>query len=406
VSELNLSELIQLDKQAFRTEIRQWLEANCPESMRTPAVQEEQVWGARDIKFPNEDARLWFERCVANGFCVPDWPREYGGAGFNPEQTRIFKQEMARLNCRPPQINLGIWMAGPAILEFGTEQQKREHLPKIARGEIRWCQGYSEPGAGSDLAGLQCKAERNGDHFVINGSKIWTSHADESDWIYCLVRTDKDAPKHEGISFLLFDMTSEGVEAKPIELITGEAHFCQTFFDNVQVPAENVLGEVNDGWKVAKRVLEFERNMMSDLEGSSSRPTLSPREAAERYLGRLDGKVSDPVLRAEIARHEVAKRAIDATPQRMIDEYSNGVGDPRTAMMLKYAGTEEAKRKFELMLKIIGSQGLGWEGEGFSDEECQITRDWLSSKTHSIAGGTSEIQLNIIAKRVLGLPAQ
>lgn len=392
------------DLKLFRQEIRAWLEENCPESMRTPATQEEQVWGGRNIEFTSEDAKIWFDRCVEKGYCVPDWPTEYGGAGFDPKQTRIFKQEMARLNCRPPQVNLGIWMAGPAILEFGTEEQKREHLPKIARGEIRWCQGYSEPGAGSDLAGLQCKAELDGDEFVINGSKIWTSYADQSDWIYCLVRSDRDAPKHEGITFLLFDMASEGVEAKTIELITGETHFCQTFFDNVRVPKANVLGEINDGWKVAKRVLEFERNMMSDLESSASTPSATARGTGKQYLGCENGKIADPVFRQAIARHEVQKRAMDVTQQRIVDEFTNGVGDRNVPMILKYVGTEEEKRKYELILKMAGEQGLGWEGDGFSEEELQLTRDWLASKTHSIAGGTSEIQLNIIAKRVLGLP--
>ncbi|WP_299727663.1 acyl-CoA dehydrogenase family protein [uncultured Endozoicomonas sp.] len=377
--------------------------------MRTPVTQEEQVWGGRNVRFASTDAKLWFDRCVEKGYCVPDWPKEYGGAGFDRQQTRIFKEEMARLSCRAPQVNLGIWMAGPAILEFGTEEQKREHLPKIARGEIRWCQGYSEPGAGSDLAGLQCRADSDGDDYIINGSKMWTSGADESDWVYCLVRTDFDAPKHNGITFLLFDMASEGVDAKPIELITGETHFCQTFFDNVRVPKKNVLGVENQGWTVAKRVLQFERNMMSDMESSAVRAAVTPRSSAIEHIGLVDGKLAYPIFRQDIARHEIAKRALDKTQQRMADEFAEGVGDMNVATILKYVGTEEEKRKYELILKIAGEQALGWSGDafsddGFSDEELQLTRDWLSSKTHSIAGGTSEIQLNIIAKRVLGLP--
>lgn len=340
---------------------------------------------------------------------MPDWPTTYGGAGFNAEQTQIFKQEMARIKARAPQVNLGIWMAGPVILEFGTEAQKLEHLPKIARGEIRWCQGYSEPGAGSDLAGLQCKAEDKGDYFLLNGSKIWTSYADKSDYIYCLVRTDFDAPKRDGITFLLFDMASEGVTTRPIELITGERHFCQTFFDNVKVPKSAVLGEVNKGWKVAKRVLDFERNMMSDL-GSTVASTLSPRSAAEKYIGKHSGgseagKLKDPVLRDAIARHEFYKQAFDITQQRMIDEFTHGAGNMNTAMIFKYCGTEEEKRKYELLLKIMGEQGLGWNDQThFNSEELSVPFDWMGAKTHTIAGGTSEIQLNIIAKRVLGLP--
>ncbi|GAA4883514.1 acyl-CoA dehydrogenase family protein [Ferrimonas pelagia] len=395
------------DLNAFRQEIRTWLEQNCPESMRTPATPEDQVWGGRNIQFPCEDAKLWFDRCVEKGYCVPDWPLEYGGAGFDRKQTAIFKKEMARLGCRPPQVNLGIWMAGPAILEFGTEEQKREHLPKIARGEIRWCQGYSEPGAGSDLANVQTKAESDGDDYIVNGTKIWTSYADHSDWIYCLTRTDKDAKKQEGISFLLFDMASAGVEAKPIELITGETHFCQTFFDNVRVPKANRLGEENKGWTVAKRVLEFERNMMADLEATIAADPIVLSQLAKQHLGEdPQGRIADPILRQAIARNEINKRALDLAMPRMGAEFAEGVGDPSLGMILKYAGTEEEKLKYELALKITGAQGLGWAGEGFSEADIKLTRDWLGVKTHSIAGGTSEVQLNIIAKRVLGLPDQ
>ncbi len=393
------------DLETFRQEIRSWLEENCPHSLRNPASQEEQVWGGRNIEFPNDDAKLWFERCVEKGYCVPDWPAEYGGAGFDAEQTAIFKEEMNRIKARAPQVNLGIWMVGPVILEFGTEEQKLEHLPKIARGEIRWCQGYSEPGAGSDLAGLQTRAEDKGDHFIVNGSKIWTSYADQADYIYCLVRTDPDAPKRDGITFLLFDMASEGVEAKPIELITGERHFCQTFFDNVEVPKKAVLGEINKGWTVAKRVLEFERNMMSDL-GSTVASTLEPRGAAQRYLAQNEnGELKDSVIREAIARHEVYKKSFDVTQQRMVDEFTHGAGNMNTAMIFKYCGTEEEKRKYELLLKIMGEKALGWnDNDHFADDELSVTLDWMGAKTHTIAGGTSEIQLNIIAKRVLGLP--
>lgn len=390
--------------EAFRQEIRQWLEANCPVSMRKPASQEEQVWGGRHIEFPSADARLWFERCVAKGYCVPEWPVEYGGAGFTPEQAAIFKEEMRRIKARSPQVNLGIWMAGPVIMEFGTPEQKKEHLPKIARGEIRWCQGYSEPGAGSDLAGLQTKAEDKDDHFLVNGSKIWTSYADKADYIYCLVRTRFDGDKREGITFLIFDMALPGIVAKPIELITGERHFCQTFFDNVKVPKNAVLGEVNKGWKVAKRVLEFERNMMSDL-GSTVATSLTPRAAAHKYLDKTNGKLDDAVLREAIARHEVYKKAFDVTQQRMIDEFTLGAGDMNIATIFKYCGTEEEKRKYELLLKIMGERALGWADEKhFNADEAMVPFDWMGAKTHTIAGGTTEIQLNIIAKRVLGLP--
>lgn len=395
------------DLEAFRLETRQWLEAHCPPSMRTPVTMEEQVWGGRNIRFISDDQRQWFEAMRDKGWFCPDWPVEYGGGGLTPEQHAILKQEMKQLGCRPPQVNLGVWMVGPVILEFGTEEQKREHLPPIARGEIRWCQGYSEPGAGSDLASLQTRAVREGDEFVINGSKIWTSYADHSDWIYCLVRSNPNAGnKREGITFLLFDMQTPGVSTQPIQLINGDSHFCQTFLDNVRVPVRNALGEIDKGWTVAKRVLEFERAMMADIEDSSGRSSASPADIARDLIGLdADGQLADPVLRDRIARNAMNAQAFHLTTKRVADEFA--VGDwaaAMTATIFKYCGTEEEKRKHQLLMDIFGERALGWEGEGFSEQELQVPRDWLSAYTHTIAGGTSEIQLNIIAKRVLGLP--
>jgi alkylation response protein AidB-like acyl-CoA dehydrogenase len=390
----------------FRLETRQWLEDNCPQSMRSLiSNMDEQTWSGRNITFKTEDQRKWFEAMRDRNWFCPDWPKEYGGGGLTPEEHQILKEELRRITARPPQVNLGVWMTGPVILEFGTEEQKMEHLPPIARGEIRWCQGYSEPGAGSDLASLQCKAVRDGDEFVINGSKIWTSYANESDWIYCLVRTDPDAPKREGITFLLFDMRSEGVSTKPIELTNGEKHFCQTFFDNVRVPVKNVLGEINKGWTVAKRVLEFERAMMAEIEDSAARPEDNPAVLATKYIGLSDGKIADPVIRDRIAQNAMNTAAFEITMQRVMDEFAEG--DPlagMAAVIAKYQGTEEDKRKYQLLMDIMGSRGLGWAGDLFEDDELRITKQFLSTYSYTIAGGTSEIQLNIIAKRVLGLP--
>jgi alkylation response protein AidB-like acyl-CoA dehydrogenase len=296
-------------------------------------------------------------------------------------------------------------MVGPAILEFGTEEQKLRHLPPIARGEIRWCQGYSEPGAGSDLAGLSTKAVREGDEFVINGSKIWTSYADHSDWIYCLVRSNPDAPKRNGITFLLFDMASEGVSVQPIELTNGEQHFCQTFFDNVHVPVVDVLGEIDKGWTVAKRVLEHERAMMAEIEESAARPEDNTADLAKQYIGTADGKIADPVIRDRIAQHQMNSHSFELTMRRVEDEFV--AADPlagMAAVIAKYYGTEEDKRKYQLILDILGNRGLGWEGEEYSDDELRLPRQMMSAYAHTIAGGTSEVQLNIIAKRVLGLP--
>ncbi len=390
----------------FRSETRQWLEENCPNSIRAPVTSiNEHVWGGRNTVFKTEDQRLWFDRMKAKGWFCPDWPAEYGGGGLSSGEAQILKEELKRINARPPQVNLGVWMTGPAILEYGTEEQKKEFLPKIARGELRWCQGYSEPGAGSDLAGLQCKGVRDGDHFIINGSKIWTSYADESDWIYCLVRTDPNAPKREGITFMLFDMQSEGVSVKPIELTNGERHFCQTWFDNVRVPVKNVLGEINKGWTVAKRVLEFEREVMGEIEEAASRPEDNPVTLAKKYLPSLNGKIADPIIRDRIALNAMNTKAFQITMQRVMAEIE--AQDPMAGMagvIAKYQGTEEDKRKYQIVMDILGQQGLGWGEPEFDAEELRIAKTYLSTYTHTIAGGTSEIQLNIIAKRVLGLP--
>ncbi|MCY4045854.1 MAG: acyl-CoA dehydrogenase family protein [Cellvibrionales bacterium] len=391
----------------FRQETRAWLEENCPESMRTPVPDmESQSWGGRDAHFQTDDQKAWFERMRDKKWFAPTWPEQYGGGGLSAAEGQVLKEELKRINARPAHINLGIWMAGPAILEFGTEEQKQQFLPPIARGEIRWCQGYSEPGAGSDLAGLQTKAVRDGDDFIINGSKIWTSYADESDYIYCLVRSNSDAPKREGISFIVFDMQTEGVSTKPIELTNGDAHFCQTFFDNVRVPVANVIGEIDKGWTVAKRVLELERAMMSDIEESASRHEDNPATLAKEYVGvNSDGKVADPILRDRIAQHLMNAEAFELTMDRTADEFAHKDPLAGLAMMVaKYQGTEEDKTKYQLIMDILGSQGLGWEGEQFSDDELRMSKQHLLTYAHTIAGGTSEVQLNIIAKRVLGLP--
>ncbi|MBB3045973.1 alkylation response protein AidB-like acyl-CoA dehydrogenase [Litorivivens lipolytica] len=390
--------------ETFRQEVREWLEANCPESQRKPASREEQVWAGRNQTFPSADAKLWFERMRDKGWTVPDWPKEYGGGGLNDAEAKILKDEMKRLGCRTPLLDIGIWMLGPALLEYGNEAQKQEHIPKIARGEIRWCQGYSEPGAGSDLASLQCKAEDKGDHFLVNGTKIWTTNADKSDWIFCLVRTDPNVKKQEGISFLLIDMESEGVSASPIELISGESEFCQTFFDNVKVPKENLVGELNKGWSVAKALLKHERKLMSEQETPAG-TQITPVQAALDYVGTdANGKVANAALRDQLVRHEMKYRALGLTHFRSFEEKMSGAGEGNIPMIMKYVGTECTKEREETLIAMLGTQGLGWEGEGFNQDETLATRGWLFSKALSIAGGSSEVQLNIIAKRVLGLP--
>mgnify|MGYP000244671902 FL=1 len=388
----------------FRAETREWLEANCPQSMRSRVTREEQVWAGKNKTFPSDDAKVWFERMADKGWTCPDWPAAYGGGGLSPEENKILEEEMKAIGARKALMDIGIWMLGPAILEYGTEEQKQEHIPKIVRGEIRWCQGYSEPGAGSDLASLQTKCEDKGDHFLVNGTKIWTTNADKADWMFCLVRTDPDAIKQEGISFLLIDMESEGVSTSLIELISGESEFCQTFLDNVKVPKNNLVGELNTGWSVAKALLKHERKLMSEIGGDTPGPSFGPVQAAQQYVGiGADGKLKDSALRDQLVRHEMDFRAVGLTHFRTFDERINGVADTNVPLIMKYVGTEEQKKKEELLLALLGSQGAGW-GEGFNEDEILTTRGWAFSKALSIAGGSSEVQLNIIAKRVLGLP--
>jgi alkylation response protein AidB-like acyl-CoA dehydrogenase len=374
--------------------------------MRTSTPEGETVWGGRREQFINPDSRVWLERMAERGWTAPTWPTAYAGGGLTSEENRVLQEELRNINARPALQSFGIWMLGPALLEFASEEQKLEYLPKIIRGEIRWCQGYSEPSYGSDLAGLQTRAEDKGDYYLVNGAKIWTSFADEADWIFCLVRTNPDVPKHEGISFLLFDMASEGVSTSPIELISGSSPFCQTFFDDVKVPKANLVGELNNGWTIAKRLLQHERQMVAGIGGVSALGGTGRRleDVAKRYVGEAEGRIADNALRSGITEHRINDRAFQLTMARSAEEARTGASNGHLASMLKYFGTEQNKRKYELMLESMGSLGLGWGGDAFSDRELTTTKQWLRSKANSIEGGTSEVQLNVIAKRVLGLP--
>ena len=380
------------DAETFRSEVRAWLEANCPTEMREPIRSEDDLcWGGRNWIFQSDAQRQWLEVMAERGWTVPDWPKDYGGGGLSPEESRVLKQEMARIGARPPLTSFGIAMLGPALLKFGSEEQKRHYLPQIARGEIRWCQGYSEPGAGSDLAGLQTKAEDKGDHWLVNGQKVWTSYADKADWIFCLVRTSTES-KQGGISFLLFDMATPGVSTKPILLISGYSPFCETFFDNVKVPKDQIVGEVNKGWSVAKYLLGHERGMIADMGlGGGSAASLGAQM-----------KPADPLLRAEIAAFDVDALAFAAMSERFVAMWKAGEAHPASPSMMKYAGTELNKRRNELVMAAGGSDALEWDSE--RSKAGKAPRDWLRSKGNSIEGGTSEIQLNIVAKHILGLP--
>ena len=390
------------DLERFRQETRQWLEENCPPSMRTPPRGEDDVnWGGRKATYTNPEQKLWLDRMAERGWTAPEWPTAYGGGGLVPAQTKILREEMARLRCRNPLQSFGISMLGPALLKFGTEAQKLEHLPPIVRGEIRWCQGYSEPNAGSDLASLATKAEDAGDHFIVNGQKVWTSYADKADWIFCLVRTDFTT-KQAGISFVLFDMETPGVSTRPIQLISGYSPFCETFFDDVKVPKANLVGGLNKGWDVAKYLLGHEREMISGMGlGGGATKTL-PQIAIEAIGTNEHGHLDHPVLRSRVALFEVRAAAFRAQSERFIDELKAGRAHPATPSLMKYYGTELNKARHELLMDVGGVKALEWASD--ASRNGATPRAWLRTKGNSIEGGTTEVQLNIIAKRILALP--
>jgi alkylation response protein AidB-like acyl-CoA dehydrogenase len=395
--------------ETFRAELAAWLDAEAPTTIQGIALGETGGnWGGRRPHWDHPDMKLWLERAAARGYTAPSWPREYGGGGLAADEAKLLAQEIASRRLPPPLTGFGLTMIGPTLLRFGTEAQKREHLPKICRGEIRWCQGYSEPDAGSDLASLSTRAERDGDCFVVTGTKVWTSYADQSDWIFALVRTDPKARKQEGITFLLIDMESPGVSVRPIRLISGASPFCETRFDHVRVPIANVVHRIDAGWTVAKALLGHERNMIADVFGGGARKPGERGSAlaalARRYLDGGSAELPDPALRAEISRCEMDERALALTVQRSRDAAKAGHEPGAESSLFKVYATELNKRRTELMVKIAGPAGLGWEGPGFDEEELARTRFWLRARGNSIEGGTSEVQLNIIAKRVLRLP--
>jgi alkylation response protein AidB-like acyl-CoA dehydrogenase len=384
----------------FRETIRTWLEETCPESIRGRSFD---FSGGAKQPITDPDFSRWFDACVETGYTVPTWPVEYGGAGLSSADARTLRQEMTSIRAPVPLTGMGVSMIGPTLLEHGNDAQKEEHLPRIARGEIRWCQGYSEPGAGSDLAALQTRAVDQGDHYVINGSKIWTSGADQADWIFCLVRTDPGAPKHEGISFILFSMDDPGVSVEPIRLINGESPFCQCFFDDVKAMKSNLIGTENRGWTVAKRLLQHERSSISGGGGIGGPRSRLP-DLASTYCGVVDGRVADPAVRTDVATIEMDARAFTLTQQRTALENRSGGTQTFATSMFKYYSSELYRRRLEQTISLFGTQGVGWQGENFTGEELATTRNWLFGKAMTIAGGSSEVQLNIIAKRVLGLP--
>ena len=393
-----------IDLNTFREETREWLEANCPESMRNRSFH----WDDAHEVYDTDEARSWLKVMAERGWTAPMWPKEYTGGGLSREEAQVLAQEMGRIKAIPASTGMGLSMIGPTLLEVGTEEQKQRHIPKIVSGEVAWCQGYSEPGAGSDLAALQTKAIIDGDNFVINGQKIWTSGAQHADWMFALVRTDFEASKHDGISFVLLDMHQPGVTIKPISLISGSSPFCETFLDDALASREDLIGEMGKGWTVGKRLLQFERSGIGGMNGGGGKKKKPKKndfvELAKQYTGEIDGKIADAGAREEVLNHSMLERAFTLTAQRVGEENMSGKTLGTTTSIFKLVGANLARDGAELKSKLMGTQGIGWDGEGFSGMELETTKNWLSNRAVTIYGGTNEVQMNIIAKRVLALP--
>lgn len=391
----------------FRQESRAWLLANAPESLLgTRKGDFEGFWGGRKAPEPPADVARWRDVMIEKGWTAPSWPTEYGGGGLSKDEHLVLDEIMRDLELPLPVVGFGMAMIGPTLLHFGTPEQKAQHIPAIIKGEVRWCQGYSEPGSGSDLASLQCRAQSDGDHYVINGQKIWTSYADKSDWLFCLVRTNTEVKKQAGITFILIDMDTPGVTPRPIQLISGRSPFCEVFLEDVRVPKSNVILEENQGWTVAKALLGFERSMIGRSTGGQLMTTEAELvELAREYVGpAAEGPLSESELRHRIAHYAMDQECFGLTIDRIAQNAQQDGRPGPESSILKVVGSELKQRRWFLSTQILGEQALGWDGAGFSADELDVTRQWLRSRGNTIEGGTSEIQLNILAKRVLGLP--
>ena len=393
------------DLEAFRAEARAWLAANFPKSLVGRAGEYMVVEGAVVLQ---GDALAWRQRLGDQGWGTPTWPKEYGGGGLSQLQSRLLQEEMSAVgafNPIPMLAGMGVTMVGPTILEYGTDDQKLRHLPLIARGECRWCLGYSEPNAGSDLASLATKAEDAGDHWVLNGQKVWTSGADISDWCGALVRTDSKVGKRDGISFVMLTMNQPGVVTRPIKLISGASPFCETFFNDARAEKADLLGKLNDGWSVGKRLLQHERASQTGGNPVAAGRAEPLQDVAKRYVGTdAEGRLADPDLRLRVVNHLMSAKAHGLTLGRIAAEARGNAEVTAAASILKNSATAVAQTRAELTLEIMGHQGVAWEGNEFTDEEIQTVRTWLFGKAMSIYGGSLEIQNNIISKNILGLP--
>ena len=394
------------DLAAFRDEVRSWLNTNFPRSLAGRAAEIGGLsTGRNDLP---DDVRQWVRSLGERGFGAPTWPREFGGAGLTGAQNRVLQDELYNadaFNPIPFMAGMGVTMVGPTILEYGTAAQKQQHLPPIASGQIRWCLGLSEPGAGSDLAALTTRAEDKGDYWQLNGQKTWTSGADISQWCGALVRTDPHVAKRDGISFLLLPMDQPGVRTRPIRLIAGASPFCETFLTDARAEKADLLGPLNKGWTVVKRLLQHERASQTGARMAGAANEERFQDMAKRYVGADDsGRLADADLRTRLTNHLMDAKAHSLTAARIVAEAKGNVEVSAAASILKNSATTVAQTRSELTLELMGYNGLGWEGEQYAPEEISTVRSWLGGKAMSIYGGSFEVQNNIIAKNILGLP--
>ena len=392
--ELSLSK----EDAAFRDEVREFIASNYPGEMRVPNPETD---------LTKDQMLLWHRILYRKGWIAPLWPKEYGGPGWSITRRFIFEQETSRAGTLPP-LAFSVTMVGPVIYTFGNEAQKSRFLPRILSGEDWWCQGYSEPGSGSDLATVRTRAVRDGDHYVVNGHKTWTMLAHHADWIFCLVRTDTKAKPQAGISFLLIDMKSPGITVRPIITIDGSHEVNEVFLENVKVPAENLIGEENKGWTYAKFLLGNERTSMAGI-GRSTRNLNKIKQIIKAEVREEDPAY--PEFLREIARIELDVLALEATELRIVAQMARGIDPGPAASLFKIRGTEIFQNITELRHRLIGNNGLALREHPVSanrfmpgpDYGHTASEHYLNSRKLSIYGGSNEIQRNIIAKAVLGL---
>jgi alkylation response protein AidB-like acyl-CoA dehydrogenase len=384
------------EDEEFRKVFRTWLEANAP---KHPVSELDAIAEADEGEWDRRVA--WFKKLASGGWTGIDWPKEYGGRGASILQTIVYHQELARVHAPLPYVGSGVGLIGPTLMHWGTEEQKRSHVPRVLTGEEIWCQGYSEPGSGSDLASLQTRAIEDGDYFVVNGQKVWTSNAQYSDWIFLLVRTDPGAPKHRGISYLLVDMKTPGITVRPLVQMTGASGFNEVFFEDVRVPKKNLVGEKNNGWQVAITTLMFERNGAGGGGGGMMHELVRLAHSVERN-GRIAWE--DSSVRQKIVEFYCEQQALKYTGFRQLTRRLKGLPPGPEGSMMKLVGTELNLRMSLFAMELLGPYSQLEYQAAHAIDHGKWSFRMLAARGGTIAAGTNQIQHNIIGERVLGLP--